>query len=169
MPPTVAKSGGLRNLSGPASQPALGLTDLELTVLQAAVQQSQLVPCRTGLGVPQVVLGVLEPRAGQSELVGGQGHGLQHAAGGLKVITRYVIQLAFWSSRPRHWFTDREICATVVVVDDNVSRDHLLSRARRHTREPAAWLVSAPGLELAVVRGPAKSRGPLRGEKISNC
>ena len=100
-PPTAAKSGELRNLSGPASQPTLGLTDLELTVLQAAGQHSQLVPCRTGLGVPQVMPGVLEPRARQPELVGREGHCLQHAASSGKIITRGVIQLVLLEQSPQ--------------------------------------------------------------------
>ncbi len=65
MPPVQCQAGELRGFQALVPQSPQGLTYLRITVLQAAGQQPQLVPRRTGLRVPQVMLSVLEPRAGQ--------------------------------------------------------------------------------------------------------
>ena len=65
MPPVEYQAGRIAWLSGAAPQSPQGLTYLRITVLQAAGQQPQLVPRGARLRVPQVMLSVLEPRAGQ--------------------------------------------------------------------------------------------------------
>ena len=101
--PPETRQGGPRCRDGHVSRPssALGPTDRRprTRIRPPAMPASPDQAAR--LGVSQVVLGILEPRAGQPKLVGRERQCLQQAAGSRKVVVGSLVQQTLLEQSPQ--------------------------------------------------------------------